>query len=288
MTDSGMRWNFTVISIPFLIAAIWAMFWPGGAAVNASLKNWNFVSDLIFLNKIHICFSLLLYYKIKPFRDLVPVSHMLPVFIFTVALIGSLEALHLNVFVLGTLSVFHAFFQSLGIYLLTFGTPANRRPAKYLAWFLFAVIFAKLNFWQGSDATMYALGAIAFFAFGWLSKSVAGYLFAARFFLWFAPIPLASASLGAIHGLEYLLVVGILVRDKDLRFSPSDYLITLGVLSFAAIYTVQNFHGTSPAVLESIFCFLVYTHYFFDAYSFRFQFPKQRQLILPLLINKTA
>ncbi len=278
------------ISIPVLIISVVDFFYLRNIIFEkTTLTVFSALTNLVFLNAIHVIFSFFLYTRVQQFRDLYKDFHLWIVGLFIITLVIILMFADTNEVVIGVVAILHAFLQSFGLFLLCFCKKSQRNKAKFLLYtFLPLIIFCHNDLVHFSLSESYLLAGLAVFLFALLSKNLLGALFCIRFGVWLIPTQIAGYLQGAIHGVEYLILIIYLFQTTQDTFSIKEIVFMSGSLALATSYTVFVHLGFKYLPFKILFDTLVYSHYFFDTYSFRFKFHKQRNLILPLFTAKTS
>lgn len=278
---------YALTSLPFLV--VFFLEKPFGItylSLPGTGDAFRFIADLVFMNYVHICFSFFLYRKLPEFRQTLEGMPIKGIAIGIAAFVGALLALGWNGRLIPLFALGHAFLQSVGIFLLYYALPERRAWVKKAAWFWLAVLaLLSQDLWTVSEEARYAMGIAAFGTLAAGTRSPLGLLFAGRFFLWFSPTPLGSFYVGALHGLEYLLIVTQLLADRRVRWQISDIPFAGVLVAFVIAQTFRIHEGRSFLPLDFAFLFMLFIHYAFDSYVYRFQLARPRQFILPLFIR---
>jgi hypothetical protein len=280
--------TYAILSIPFFLLCIVDMVWGKTIFIEkALLDRLGFLSDLVFLNNVHVYFSFFLMYKMKEFREIFSGVNLILIAAANSVLVLCLLLFHFNDITLSVVAVFHAFFQSAGIFLLFYCPPQHRKLAKNVMWIAVVILIAKATkIIQLPGELAYLLGSLLFGTVAYMTKNLLGLLFGLRFFLWFAPIELSGFSVGSLHGLEYLFIVIYLFKDNGIRIRPMDIPIAFICLLIPCYYAINRYFFADHLAIAFVYFFGVYLHYMFDSYAFRFRLSKPRQLILPLFSRR--
>lgn len=279
------RWMFPLLGVPFLGLLFLELLQPEGFLSNLQGNQRNLLRDLIFFNNIHICLSFFLYYKLSAFRSTIPLSRFSLGLLAMASVVSLLMFNDLNNSVLLGLAAFHAYMQSMGIYLLIFRhSPKQRTLIKIFSLgFLGLILNQTFSVIPLSETLFLTTGGLAFTFYGFLARNIWGILFSTRFFFWFYAGDVGPMAVGALHGLEYLVLTLLIFHHNVVQWRPvKDIGIALALAALPVYYTINSYYGIYWWPLSFLFYFLLYSHYLFDTYSFRFRFQLPRQFILPL------
>ncbi|MEO0337458.1 MAG: hypothetical protein AAF202_13775, partial [Pseudomonadota bacterium] len=234
--------------------------------------------------------SFYLYAKVDDFRSALPPKSAYFFVGFVFLFLGAMIFLDWNSYSLAMFASYHGAMQSLGLFLMYFCVSSGRKFAKILTWVFLAMVFVDrfTDWYVFSDVEMKIAGAVAVIGLGLVSKSFLGVLFASRLIFWGWGGEAAMFAMTALHGLEYALVFGIVLRNKSLSIWGFKDFLFLGALSLVPIvFTFNRYFGIQIYAVNLLWWFIAYTHYFSDSYLYRFQFKLPRQFILPLFTKSS-
>lgn len=276
-----------LLSVPaillFLIDALWL---PAHFFSKQGEGHLDFVANVIFLNLLHVFLSFYLVYKLKEFRQLYS-GYILPALAaITLLLVIALEYTFLLPTALNIFAAAHALFQSMGLFLLYYCKPKRRQWIKISCWVVLAALVLKfLNVIQFNNTYSAIAGILFFLVFASATTAPMGALFAFRFVLWLWSTPINGFSISALHGMEYVIVVGTLITTSQVRLTRLDWALMTALIAIPGAYLAYAHFNPSFPVIDTLLVSSVFLHYAMDTYSFRFNWPSPRQLILPLFIK---
>jgi hypothetical protein len=213
---------------------------------------------------------------------------------------GSTTIRSLFFFTIATMPVIHAIRQTKGLAQLQTrihgDAKAEKREATMFQLFLALVLIRENPFWQSqiTDNLILAgelLLVVGLFVQAFLlerGRPKQKTAFLVRMFAYmFHNHPVVFATIGAIHGTDYLRITQLQVANSSMDSSSRKFffrLMIVGISIAGIIWMPRLFATAREARFATALGFaLIYTHYFLDFFIYRMKDPVSRQFVAPLL-----